>query len=239
MASLRSRGATHTYFFLSRTVGGLDQALFIIDELHLQILIEDVREPRQEVSHRIIPLRVIGGGAREGRGEGGRRRAQEDSRSMLKCERLMQPPNFPRTIRAALGWDQMPARCQKVELRLALFLFGSSGLHPIATLSLLWANSPYTVLEHRPMARLRLELMNSRGLISPTNQPSRSRRSARSSGAFVLYCYCILRLALISFLEFKLRPEGGGGYLPVSPLSWLVGLQPSHPVIQLLNSPWC
>lgn len=61
---------THT-FFLSRTVGRLDQALFMIDDLHLQILIEDVREPRQEVSHRIIPLRVIGGGAQEGRGEGG------------------------------------------------------------------------------------------------------------------------------------------------------------------------
>ena len=80
MASLRSRGATHTYFFFSRTVGRLDQALFMIDDEHLQILIEDVSEPRQEVSHRIIPLRVIGGGAREGRGEGGaggHRRAQE------------------------------------------------------------------------------------------------------------------------------------------------------------------
>lgn len=82
MASLRSHGATHTdtHILFGRTVGGLDQALFMIDDVHLQILIENASEPRQEVSHRIIPLRVIGGGAREGRGEGGaggHRRAQE------------------------------------------------------------------------------------------------------------------------------------------------------------------
>ncbi|CAK43707.1 hypothetical protein An01g05380 [Aspergillus niger] len=143
MASLRSHGATHTdtHILFGRTVGGLDQALFMIDDVHLQILIENASEPRQEEGAGRQPEHAEGsfgvgpnaGAMREGRAKAG----------FLPV------------------WVIRPAS--------------------IATLSLLWANSPWAALEHRPIARLGLGLMNPRGLISPANQPSRSRRSARTS----------------------------------------------------------